>query len=83
MKASSVGSRVHVNDTKLAKADQLLTEIQKRLMVAERVLEHEQTELILGESEIIDEAGRLAEIDAHLGGASSESVATADSVSAE
>lgn len=66
VKASAVGSKIHVNDTKLAKADQLLTDIQKRLMVAERVLEHEQTEIILGETEIIDEAGLLAEIDAHL-----------------
>lgn len=83
VQASSVGSRVHVNDTKLAKADQLLTDIQKRLLVAERVLEHEQTELILGESEILDEAGMLADIDAHLGEASSKSVAQKVTVSAE
>jgi hypothetical protein len=79
VQASAVGSRVHVNDTKLAKADKLLTEIQKRLMVAERVLEHEQTELVLGEGEIIDEAGMLADIDAHLGKASAEPVANAGS----
>lgn len=78
VKASAVGSRVVVNDTKLAKADQLLNEIQKRLTVAQRVLEHEQTEIILGESEIVDEAGLLADIDAHLGEATSEPVAKAD-----
>lgn len=83
VKASSVGSRVHVNDTKLAKADQLLSDIQKRLLVAERVLEHEQTEIILGESEIVDEAGLLAEIDAHLSDTTSEQIATTDGVAAD
>ena len=79
VQASSVGSKVHVNDTKLAKADQLLNDIQKRLLVAERVLEHEQTEIILGESEIVDEAGLMAEIDDHLGDHETEAIAAADS----
>jgi chromosome segregation ATPase len=67
LRASAVGSgsRVKINDTKLSKADQLLSDIQKRLDVSERVLAHDAVpELIMEES--INEADLLAEVDAHL-----------------
>ncbi len=74
LRASAVGSgsRVKINDTKLSKADQLLSDIQKRLDVSERVLAHDVVpELILEEA--INEADLLAEVDAHLESAQSGS----------
>ncbi len=41
VQAASVGSRVHVDNTKLAQAEKLISQIRKRLDVAERVLAHE------------------------------------------
>lgn len=41
VKAASVGSPIHVDDSKLAQTEQLIADIQKRLDVAERVLAHE------------------------------------------
>jgi len=67
VQASSVGSRVQVSDTKLARADQLLADIQKRLDVAERVLEHEASPELSFDEPIVDEAALLAEVDEHLG----------------
>ena len=41
VKAASVGSQIQVDDGKLAQTEKLITEIQKRLDVAERVLAYE------------------------------------------
>ena len=41
VKAASVGSKVQVDNSKLAQTEKLIGEIQKRLDVAERVLAHE------------------------------------------
>ncbi len=41
VKAASVGSQIQVDNGKLARTQKLITEIQKRLDVAERVLAHE------------------------------------------
>lgn len=65
LKASAIGSRVHVDHSKLSKADQLLSDIQKRLDVSERVLAHASVPEITME-EVIDEASLLAEVDEHL-----------------
>ncbi len=67
LKASSVGSPTQLNDSKLARADQLLSDIQKRIDVSERVLAHEQVDELLLETGVVDEASLLAEIDEHLG----------------
>ncbi len=67
VQASAVGSRVQVSDTKLARADQLLADIQKRLDVAERVLEHEASPELSFDGPLLDEAALLAEVDEHLG----------------
>jgi hypothetical protein len=66
LKASAVQSKVHVDHSKLSRADQLLSDIQKRLDVAERVLAHEESTVLFIEPSMIDETSLLAEIDAHL-----------------
>jgi molybdopterin/thiamine biosynthesis adenylyltransferase len=66
VQASAVGSRVQVSDTKLDRADQLLADIQKRLDVAERVLQHETSPALTFDELIVDEASLLAEVDEHL-----------------
>lgn len=77
LKASAVGSgsRVQISDTKLSKADQLLSDIQKRLDVSERVLSHETVADLITDAPI-DEADVLAEVDAHLDATRSDSVAS-------
>ena len=78
LKASSVGSgsRVQISDTKLSKADQLLSEIQKRLDVSERVLAHESVADLIMETPV-DEADVLAEVDAHLEATRADAVVSA------
>jgi hypothetical protein len=43
VKAASVGSKIQVDNSKLAQTEKLIAQIQKRLDVAERVLAHEST----------------------------------------
>ena len=66
LKASQIQSKVHADHSKLSRADQLLTDIQKRLNVAERVWAHEESAQLFIEPSLIDETSLLAEIDAHL-----------------
>ena len=65
VKASAVGSRFNVDDSKLSKADQLLSEIQKRVDVSERILAHDSISEITME-DVLNEDELLAEIDDHL-----------------
>ena len=76
VKASSIGSRFHVDYSKLSKADQLLSDIQKRVDVSERVLAHDSISEITME-DVLDEDELLAEIDDHLGHGSTEEVEVA------
>lgn len=69
VQAAAVGSRVHVSDTQLARADQLLAAIQKRLDVAERVLEYESSGELSVNDDVSDEVSLLAEVDEHLNAA--------------
>jgi hypothetical protein len=73
VKASTIGSRFHVDDSKLSKADQLLSDIQKRVDVSERVLAHDSISEITME-DVLDEDELLAEIDDHLGHGSTDDV---------
>ena len=41
VKAASIGSNIQVDNSKLAQTEKLITQIKKRLDVAERVLAHE------------------------------------------
>ena len=67
VQAASVGSKVQMDNTKLAQAEKLIGQIKKRLDVAERVLAHETrfTESI--PMETISEAELLAQVREHLG----------------
>ncbi|NQV25680.1 MAG: signal peptide-containing protein [Rhodopirellula sp.] len=76
VKASAIGSRFHVDDSKLSKADQLLSDIQKRVDVSERVLAHDSISEITME-DVLDEDELLAEIDDHLGSGGSDDVEVA------
>jgi hypothetical protein len=76
VKASAIGSRFHVDDSKLSKADQLLSDIQKRVDVSERVLAHDTISEITME-DVQDEDELLAEIDDHLGTGRSDDVEVA------
>lgn len=71
--ASRIEAGRAIDGSSLSRADDLLTEIQTRLDVAQRVLAHEQDleSIVLddvGESDWIDEKQVLSEIDAHLQG---------------
>lgn len=76
VKASAIGSRFQVDDSKLSKADQLLSEIQKRVDVSERVLAHDFNAEITIE-DVLNEDELLAEIDDHLGNTQSDDVEVA------
>lgn len=73
VKASAIGSRFHVDDSKLSKADQLLSDIQKRVDVSERILAHDSVSEITMD-DVLDEDELLSEIDDHLGTAESKDV---------
>lgn len=66
VQAQSVGTQVSINDTQLARADKLITDIHKRLETAQRMLAHEaelsgidDTFIAMG----INESELLAEVD--------------------
>ena len=82
VRAASVGSRLQVDNTKLAQADKLIRDIRKRLDVAERVLAHEArfTEQIPMETVSTEEL--LSQVKEHLaGGADKVALAGAADVS--
>lgn len=79
VKAASVGSRIQVDNSKLAQTEKLIGEIKKRLDVAERVLAHETRFVQPIEIDVISEQELLAQVDEHL----SENHAGAASVSDE
>jgi chromosome segregation ATPase len=70
VKAQAVGSKLQlqVDDSQLARADKLLSDLQRRLDVAQRVLAHE-SDLAFEEpiEPVISEAELMAEVDATLG----------------
>ncbi len=67
VRAASVGSKIQMDNTKLAQAEKLIGEIKKRLDVAERVLAHEArfTELI--PMETISDEDLVARVKEHFG----------------
>jgi len=69
VQAQAVGTRVSFDNSQLARADKLMTEIQKRLETAQRVLAHEAEFLIDPDTTVVasvDEADLLAEVDSLL-----------------
>jgi hypothetical protein len=66
VKASAVGSRVQVDNSKLAQTEKLIGEIRKRLDVAERVLAHETRFVDTIPIDTISEKDLMAQVDDHL-----------------
>ncbi len=77
MKAQATQSGFEVDDSQLAKAEKLMSELSTRLETARRVLEHEADFMTDGEIpvhvELQDENDLLSEIEEHLGGSDSDS----------
>ena len=65
VKAASVGSRIQVDNSKLAQTEKLIGQIKKRLDVAERVLAHESRFVQPIQIDVISEEELLAQVDEH------------------
>lgn len=85
-KAQAVGStRLNLDNTKLAQAEKLINQINKRLDVAERVLAHESRFVETIPVDVIQEKDLLAQIDEHFNPIemSSEELALAENTSGD
>jgi len=67
VKAASVGSGVHFDNSKLAQTEKLIGNIRKRLDVAERILAHESNFVQTVPADGIREVDLLGEIDQYFG----------------
>ncbi len=65
VKATAVGSRFQVDNSKLAQTEKLISQIQKRLKVAERVLAHESQFVQTIPVDAVVEADLLTQVDEH------------------
>ena len=65
IQAASVGSRIQVDNSKLAQTEKLIAQIKKRLDVAERVLAHEGRFVETIEVDAINEKDLLVQIQEH------------------
>jgi hypothetical protein len=63
LKAESVGTKVQIDGSKLAKAERLISQITKRLDVAERVIQRESDFLPMLDVESVNEIDLLDEVD--------------------
>lgn len=65
VKASAIGSNIHVDNSKLAQTEKLIAQIKKRLDVAERVLAHESrfVDPLDAEDTAVTETELLSQID--------------------
>ena len=68
VKAQSIAAEVHIDNSSLARADRLMTEIEKRLQTAERVLAMDADLAVEDLVESVSEEELLAEVDAQLNG---------------
>jgi DNA repair exonuclease SbcCD ATPase subunit len=66
VKASAAGSRIQVDNSKLAQTEKLIDQIQKRLDVAERVLAHESRFVEAIPVDTVVEADLVAQVDDYL-----------------
>ena len=66
LKARAANTSLDVDPGQLARADQLLNQLQKRLEVATRVLQHEMELLPADEPEALDADELLSEVDRYL-----------------
>jgi hypothetical protein len=67
VKAASVGSRIQVDDSKLAQTERLISQIKKRLDVAERVLAHEGRFVEQIQVDVVDEKDLLTQVGEYFG----------------
>lgn len=81
IQAAAVGSKIQVDDSKLARTEKLIARIQKRLDVAERVLAHEGR-FVEGpvEVDLVEEADLLTQIDEHFGEKQATEVAAREGI---
>lgn len=77
VQAAAIGSKVQMDNSKLAQTEKLIGEIQKRLDVAERVLARESEFVQQIEVSVVDEVDLLAQVDEYLYGPA-EATAEAD-----
>lgn len=70
VKAASTTSKVQLDNSKLAQTEKLISDVKKRLDVAERVLAHEARFVQPIEIDTINEKDLLAQVEEHFGGAS-------------
>lgn len=63
VQAASVGSGVHIDNSKLAQTENLIRQIKQRLDVAERVLAHETRFVQPIAVDVINEQDLLAQVD--------------------
>jgi hypothetical protein len=66
VKAASTGSRIQIDNSKIAQTEKLIGEIQKRLDVAERVLAHESQFVESIPVDTVVEADLVAQVDEYL-----------------
>ncbi len=66
VKAASTGTRIQIDNSKLAQTEKLIGEIQKRLDVAERVLAHESTFVESIPVDTVVESDLVAQVDEYL-----------------
>ena len=64
-KAASVGTRISIDNSKLAQTEKLIAQIKKRLDIADRVLAHETKFVQSIDVDVMEEADLIAQIDDH------------------
>jgi hypothetical protein len=72
VQATSSGSKLGLDQSKLAQTERLIAQVKKQLDVAERVLAHEAKFTDSIPVDVVDEKALVAEVDEHFGKASSE-----------
>jgi len=63
IQASAVGSKIHVDNSKLTQTAKLIGQIKKRLDIAERILAHESRYVVSFPYEKVSEVDLLAQVD--------------------
>ncbi len=63
LKAAAVTAQVQIDGSKLARAEKLLSQITKRLDIAERVLKHESEFIPIEPEDVVNEADLMSELD--------------------
>ena len=78
VRASAVGSRIQIDNSKLAQTEKLIAQIKKRLDVSERILAHESRFVQAIPVDTVTEKELLTQIDDYFGSDKEASVAQSD-----